>query len=59
MRKLNHLNSNRKLVCGFEFSVYVLTFILIHQYTIIINLSESDQEFAVVLDLYSKINPST
>ena len=40
------------IVCGFEVSMHVLTFILIHQYTIIINLSESNQEFAVFLDLY-------
>ena len=40
------------IVSGFEVSMHVLTFILIHQYTIIINLSESNQEFAVFLDLY-------
>ena len=46
------------IVCGFEVSVHVLTFILIRQYMIIINLSESNQEFAVFFNLHSKINPS-
>ena len=43
------------IVCGFEVSVHVLTFILIRQYMIIINLSESNQEFAVFFNLHSKI----
>lgn len=34
------------IVCGFEVSMHVLTFFLIRQYTIIINLSEPNQEFA-------------
>ena len=43
------------IVCGFEVSVHVLTFILIRQYMIIINLSESNQEFAVFLTCIVKL----
>ena len=42
---------------GLEVSMHVVIFILIHQYTIIINLSESNKEFAVFLTFILKLIP--